>query len=115
MSLDYINNMRSGKQGCNMKISSELRTRNRIDRGFTAKSRMYLFPKGENILENLQNRRSRPYKAYREMLPEIFEQLKLPHDTKVSWSQLAGCRCGCSPGFIFKERHGFDVFVKIEG
>ena len=30
----------------------------------------------------------------------FFDQLGIAPDTKVRWSQYAGCSCPCSPGFI---------------
>ena len=46
-------------------------------------------------------RRNNPFKDYREqVLPKAFPLLGLPADTKVRWSQKAGCSCGCSPGFV---------------
>lgn len=57
----------------------------------------------ESIFEDLLNRFDRPWKLYRkELLPPIIEALdelgiKV---SKCSWSQKAGCSCGCSPGFI---------------
>lgn len=34
------------------------------------------------------------------VIPEVRKQLKLGPEVKFSWSQRAGCTCGCSPGFI---------------
>lgn len=46
-------------------------------------------------------RRNNPFRDYREqVLPKAFPMLGLPSDTKVRWSQKAGCSCGCSPGFV---------------
>lgn len=33
--------------------------------------------------------------------------------TKVSWSQKAGCICGCSPAFILAGHRGFDIWVHV--
>ena len=63
-------------------------------REFYQASRVYVWPRGESILENLCNRRSRPYTEYRKLLAgKSFME-------KARWSQKAGCSCGCSPGFI---------------
>lgn len=79
------------------------------------KSRIYIFPKGESILENLNNRRQRPHTAYKkELVPEILQKLGLPADTKVAWSQKAGCACGCSPGFVIPSEWDYEVFVTAE-
>lgn len=68
-----------------------------------SRPRIYFFPEGETIWENLLNRHDRPHKVYREFLPEVLRSLGLPEDAKVSWSQKAGCSCGCSPAFIVKD------------
>lgn len=74
---------------------------------------IYVWPEGESIWENLQNRRQRPYTTYKkEVLPDVFEKMGLPRDTKASWSQKAGCSCGCSPGFKLKHS-GSVVHVTI--
>lgn len=79
------------------------------------KARVYIFPKGENIYENLMNRRQRPQTQYRkEVIPSVLDEMGLPENTKVRWSQYAGCSCPCSPGFIIDEVHGTEVFVTVE-
>jgi hypothetical protein len=72
------------------------------ERGYNKESRLSVFVKGENMLENLQNRTSRPSKFYRkEVLPVVLKHFGLTPD-RVQWSQYAGCSCPCSPGFILK-------------
>lgn len=61
--------------------------------------RMYISIKDESILDNLANRKRRPYNVYKTMihdslLSQIFDLGKL------QWSQYAGCSCPCSPGFV---------------
>ena len=68
-----------------------------------SRPRIYFFPEGATLRENLRNRHDRPHKVYREFLPEVLRSLGLPEDAKVSWSQKAGCPCGCSPAFIVKD------------
>ena len=79
-------------------------------------SHIYVWPKGETILENLESRHQRPYTVYKkEVLPEVLRQMGLQPFTKVRWSQKAGCPCGCSPAFIVVDAHiGADVHVTIE-
>lgn len=85
-------------------------------RAFSSKSRIYVWPQGETLIENLENRRTRPKTYYRkEVLPKVFEMLNMPSDTKVRWSQYAGCKCPCSPGFIIESGDfSRDIFVTIE-
>ena len=61
--------------------------------------RLFVEVRGEKLRENLDERFDRPYKAYRaEVLPKVLkDELWL---VKASWSQTAGCACGCSPGFL---------------
>lgn len=77
------------------------------------KTRVYIFVKGETVLENLQNRRHRPVTVYKK---EIIPQLKahFPDGVKFSWSQKAGCSCGCSPGFIVHGDVGREIYVDLE-
>ena len=62
-------------------------------------SRIYVHAVGESIMDNLMNRRSRPYRMYREMLSDQ------PFMKDARWSQRAGCSCPCSPGFIADRRY----------
>ena len=50
-------------------------------------------------MENLQNRRTRPYNEFRRVVGPELEKYGIRPDQKLSWSQKAGCPCGCSPGF----------------
>lgn len=79
------------------------------------RSKIFIFPEGETIIQNLENRRHRPSTAYKkELMPKILEKAGLPADTKVSWSQKAGCSCGCSPGFILSDSYwGFKFYVTV--
>jgi hypothetical protein len=61
---------------------------------------LFIFAEAEKGMEQFIYRHSRPVKLYRALLPEIFEALGLPANTKARWSQKAGCSCPCSPGFI---------------
>lgn len=90
-------------------VSARIRPRHhprgRDWREYDAKTRIYLWPKGETIIDNLERRHSRPYDFYRTLLPQVFDQLGLSENPpKVHWSQKAGCSCGCSPGFIVERR-----------
>ena len=67
---------------------------------------VYIGIRGETVLENLQYRRSRPYKMYREkVLPEVYSHVGWdPEEVKVRWNRYAGCKeCPCSPGFVVKQ------------
>lgn len=71
-------------------------------------TRIYFWPE-ESALENLENRRTRPYTTYKEFIPGVLEKAQMGpfrffHDVTARWSQKAGCGCGCSPGFILDGR-----------
>jgi hypothetical protein len=63
---------------------------------------VYVNIEGENVWENLENRRCRPYTAYKHLLAPHLQELGIPVDAKLAWNQKAGCSCPCSPGFNVK-------------
>lgn len=67
---------------------------------YNSNTRIYVWPKGESILENLENRHSRPRVEWKREILRLFPELV----GKLRWSQYAGCSCPCSPGFIVNER-----------
>ena len=82
-----------------------------------ADARVYVNIKGESILDNLMNRRERPYNVFKkEVMPKVMDHLEATlgidrKNFKVSWSQYAGCSCPCSPGFILKSQ-GYQPALK---
>jgi hypothetical protein len=68
-------------------------------------SKVYVWPEGETLMENLAERRNRPIKLYRTVLATALERAGCPETlakqlaASARWSQKAGCGCGCSPGF----------------
>ena len=83
------------------------------------KSRIYVFPGNETILENFENRRSRPFNAYRKVALEALENHFIDvSKLKLKWSQEAGCSCGCSPGFIVEgwdaKLNKNDMFIQLQ-
>jgi hypothetical protein len=93
-----------------------------------------IWEEGESVLDNLENRHFRPYNFYRQLAPEISSFIK--HDpkcqkfikdagaeywfvetdylNKMKWSQRAGCRCGCSPGFKLQSLWYYNIGVTIK-
>jgi hypothetical protein len=103
-------------------VELEVRARGYKDR--KDRGRIYIFVKGESVLENLQRRRARPTDYYKEaVLPEVWSRLQtveaVPRQSvmDVRWNQKSGCSCGCSPAFETKDPDGAlfrrDVFVTI--
>jgi len=74
--------------------------------GYDGKSRVYIFPEGESLLENFfVGRHTRPYEVWKkEVIPQLWSDLGVPEGTKVAWRQRCGCTCRCSPGFIVQGR-----------
>jgi len=84
-------------------------------REYSKQTRIYVWPKGETIMQNLMNRKQREHTVYKkEVIPGVLEAMGLPADTKVRWSQYAGCSCPCSPGFIVDGDSRRDVHVTVE-
>jgi hypothetical protein len=72
-------------------------------REFEAAPRMYVSVSDETLVDDLMNRRRRPYNVYKTLIHS--SGLKTILDlTKLSWSQYAGCSCPCSPGFVLKHQ-----------
>lgn len=73
-------------------------------------NKLYIWLSDETIIQNLVNRRSRPYTEYKKLvIPLLMDKLKTDHPTiyeklkndKWGWNQNCGCSmCPCSPGFI---------------
>ena len=87
--------------------------------------KMYLFINDETVIENLINRRNRPYNEYKKLIipkvmesisktdPDLFQRLK---DVKWGWDRYCGCSvCPCSPGFIGEGAYHepTDIYVTI--
>jgi len=100
--------------------------------------RVYVDVPNETILENIANRRNRPWTEWKkhvmptvmEALPEMFAasylqttngpwQMMRMHDSAIKprWSQKAGCSmCPCSPGFIIPDvrpPYGYDASLWV--
>jgi hypothetical protein len=94
--------------------------------GSGSRMRIYVSVDRESILENLMMRRSRPAALYKEVLPEFFAKHAtelhintedIPKIVKATtWSQRAGCGCGCSPGFVVNGGwiYGREAWITVE-
>jgi hypothetical protein len=86
------------------------------------KGRLYFFIERESVLNNLMDRRSRPYNEYRKKISDALQIAGVSKEhaeevaKKAGWSQTAGCSCGCSPGFIDKTYvlYGKEAFITIK-
>jgi len=78
-----------------------------------ANVKVFIFPKNESILENLVNRRSRPYHEWKEAVMDEVREI-LGDNVKLRWSQKCGCACGCSPGFTTDVAGTKDIFIDLD-
>lgn len=103
-----------------LKIRPRKHSRFMTWRDYESKPRMYVDVPNETILDDLVNRASRPYTAWRKILKQAFAQLGFD-ETRINWSQRAGCSCPCSPGFILTDAprldgtFSYDIWATIEG
>jgi len=87
------------------------------------KNKLYVWVADETIIDNLLNRRSRPYQVYKkEVIPMVMEKIKKKYpdyyeqlkDAKWSWNKNCGCSmCPCSPGFVSDISGYFDIHIDI--
>lgn len=101
----------------NMQITDvQIRQRDWRDRNRNAKTRVYVWPKGESVFENFGNRIARPHLAWRPLVAEALNANGFAvTERDLRWSQKAGCSCGCSPGFILQTADsGRDVSMTLE-
>jgi hypothetical protein len=101
-----------------------------IERERRGNSRIHVFAEAgsETIMDDLVNRRNRPRDAWKATALRSLRQLGFdPLDlaARMRWSQRAGCKCGCSPGFVMNDytfrglghsgtplvEFGYDVFI----
>lgn len=92
---------------------------NRYRGGRKVKSRVYVCPRGETVIDNIMKRRSRPINDYRSAARSALSHIGVDlTKVEMKWSQKAGCSCGCSPGFVvdgYDPRiDGQDVHVDVE-
>lgn len=100
-------------------VELEVRRRTGEGRKNNAEARCYFFHQGESIIDDLLERRNRPSKVYETCFPKVREEIKKVSGVDADklrfwWSQYAGCRCPCSPGFLVKGLYGYDIFVTVK-
>jgi hypothetical protein len=87
------------------------------------KDKMYIWPQGESVLENLFNRHDRPTKIWKEeIIPAILEKIRIEHpsvyeyvkDEKWGWRQRCGCSCPCSPGFVGTKDNCYSISATVK-
>lgn len=74
------------------------------------KSVAYVWPKNETIADSFNNRRSRPSDLWKVMVENELVERGIKFE-KITWSQKAGCSCGCSPGFVVKGEQYIDFHM----
>jgi len=77
------------------------------------KMRVYLFPTNENAMDNYLNRRNRDRSVWRKITLQVMREYGF-QNSKITFSQKAGCGCGCSPGFIVDIKNGLEMFINYK-
>ena len=78
------------------------------------RSIIYIFINSPTVMKEIQEKKDKYQNVIRkEVLPTVFKKAKMPLNTRVIWSDKAGCSCGCSPGFLITGYNGMDIFVKL--
>lgn len=83
------------------------------------KTRIFFWPEGESIFEQLTTRHIRPSTQWKKMIPTVCEKLGVDASkVNAHWSSKAGCSmCPCSPGFVIDGWvdgiGGHDIHVKV--
>jgi len=88
--------------------------RNKSRRYPRPKSRIYCWFENDSVLDHLVRRRNMPTKLLRQIIPSVFEKLDIDPKMSFRWSQKAGCKCGCSPGFILSDYSEYDIFLTVK-
>lgn len=101
--IDYKDKVSIDKQKFSIKSHMDYAEPNR-------KMRIYLFPKNEGVWENFEKRWNRPVATWNKIALQVLDKYGFT-DCKISFSQKAGCTCGCSPGFIADVKNGRELFI----
>lgn len=71
-----------------------------------------------NVLEDLVNRRNRPWQAVKPAVVKALRDAGVQFE-RIRWDQRAGCSCPCSPGFVLEgaryPNRYVDFYLKLEG
>ena len=90
---------------------------------YKASNKLYIWPEGETILENLYNRHDRPSKLWKkEIIPAVIAKLAqvdpeaylAVKDEEWGWRQKCGCSCPCSPGFVGKKGGQYYISATVK-
>lgn len=88
-------------------------TRRILDSPF-GPSIVYISIEDETMLDNLIERRNRPYERWKPIVEEALRDHGIKFE-EIKWNQKAGCSmCPCSPGFVIKSGDiGRDIWITI--
>lgn len=80
--------------------------------GERTKMKLYFFPKNQSLIETIMKRYNSPADLWKKLGAEAMAELGFRlADTKLSFSQKAGCSCGCSPGLVSNKRTGKSWYI----
>ena len=105
-------------KGLRIKEAKMMNEKSRGYRTDPKNARIYIGLSRESVLDHLANRRFRPIKEFRKLLPEVFKSVGITDEEvknyTICWSQKAGCSCGCSPGFVVQGLYDRNIYVTVE-
>lgn len=90
---------------------------------YKGSNKLYIWPEGESILDNLFNRHNRPSDVWKkEIIPAILAKLQESHadiyesvkNEVWGWRQKCGCSCPCSPGFVGKNGGQYYISANVK-
>ena len=91
---------------------NEIDNENMFHMGERTKMKLYFFPKNQSLIETIMKRYNSPSDLWKKLGSEAMAELGYRiKDNKLSFSQKAGCSCGCSPGLITTKRTGKSWYI----
>lgn len=97
-----VHERRRPKVGYNHRGRALIREHQADMREHFGPTRVYVRPTTYSVMENLLNRRNRPWKVWKPLVERELRDAGV--QGKVRWSQYAGCKmCPCSPGFVLED------------
>jgi hypothetical protein len=91
---------------------NEIDNENMFHMGERTKMKLYFFPKNQSLIETIMKRYNSPAVLWKKLGSEAMAELGYRiKDNKLSFSQKAGCSCGCSPGLVTTKRTGKSWYI----
>jgi hypothetical protein len=100
-------------EGENFQLSvNEIENEIPYHRGEPTKMKLYFFPKNQSLIQTIMKRFNSNVKLWKALGTEAMAELGYRiKDNKLSFSQTAGCSCGCSPGLVTTKKTGKSWYI----